>query len=306
MVPTYNSSDLLEKTLRSVLDQDPGREQMQIAVVDDCSPNGHAEAVVNRMAPDRVEFLKNPSRGGLAANWNSSIRQSRGHWIHILHQDDLVLPGFYQRMRAAAELRPDLGAAFCQHLVIDEDGNWTRLSPLERSTPGVLEGWIEQIAVSQRIQCPSIVVARSAYEQLGGFRAELVYCLDWEMWVRISAQYAVWFEPTALACYRSHGANETTRLGSAGADAADWRRTIDVIQQYLPKPLRPSLRREAVRCLGRYLLDRATTLMNAGERKAGTARMRQAFRYDKSLVLNSAGIAHLRWAAKLWLQEVLT
>lgn len=306
MIPTYNCSDLLEQTLRSVLDQDPGPEQMQIAVVDDCSPNGNAEAIVNRLGSGRVEFLQNQTRGGLAANWNSCIRRSRGSWVHILHQDDLVLPGFYQRMGAAAQQRPDLGAAFCQHLIIDDDGHWVRLSSLERKTPGVLDGWLEKIAVAQRIQCPSMVVSRTAYEKLGGFNKELVFCLDWEMWVRISAQYPVWFEPTALACYRTHESSETARLGGVGADAADWRKTIDVIQQYLPKPLRPTLRRKAVRRLAGYLLDRSSELLNSGERKAGTARMRQAFRYNKSLVLNPIGFAHLKWAVKLWLQEVLT
>jgi cellulose synthase/poly-beta-1,6-N-acetylglucosamine synthase-like glycosyltransferase len=41
MIPTYNArADYLEETLRSVLRQDTGPEQMQIEVVDDCSPSG--------------------------------------------------------------------------------------------------------------------------------------------------------------------------------------------------------------------------------------------------------------------------
>ena len=55
MIPTYNPADLLEKTLCSVLDQDPGPDRMEI-VVDDCSPNGHAEEIVQSLASDRVRF----------------------------------------------------------------------------------------------------------------------------------------------------------------------------------------------------------------------------------------------------------
>ena len=52
---------------------------------------------------------------------------------------------------------------------MDEKGCERDLSLLERETPGVIPNWIERIAVTQRIECPSIVVKREVYEKLGGF-----------------------------------------------------------------------------------------------------------------------------------------
>ena len=50
MIPTYNPQpDYLEETLRGILQQDPGPEQMQIEVVDDCSPDDTASEVVRRI-----------------------------------------------------------------------------------------------------------------------------------------------------------------------------------------------------------------------------------------------------------------
>ena len=50
MIPTYNPrADYLEETLRSVLQQDPGPEQMQIEVVDDGSTDDVACADCRRV-----------------------------------------------------------------------------------------------------------------------------------------------------------------------------------------------------------------------------------------------------------------
>ena len=45
---------------------------------------------------DRVAVHQKSLRtNGLAGIWNRCIERARGEWVHILHQDDIVLPGFY-------------------------------------------------------------------------------------------------------------------------------------------------------------------------------------------------------------------
>jgi glycosyltransferase involved in cell wall biosynthesis len=62
MIPVYNpSADYLAETLRSVLQQDSGRERMQIEIVDDCSPDVDVEKVVKCIAGDRVAISKTPA-----------------------------------------------------------------------------------------------------------------------------------------------------------------------------------------------------------------------------------------------------
>lgn len=50
MMSTYNGTAYLPEALRSVLQQDPGLDVMQIEVVDDFSTLGHPEAVVAESA----------------------------------------------------------------------------------------------------------------------------------------------------------------------------------------------------------------------------------------------------------------
>src|SRR4029450_1568238 len=100
IIPSYNPrAAYLEETLRSVLAQDPGPDEMQIEVVDDCSPDGAPVELVHRIAGDRVAVHRERKNNGLAGIWNRCIERACGEWVHILHQDDIVLPGFYEHLR---------------------------------------------------------------------------------------------------------------------------------------------------------------------------------------------------------------
>jgi glycosyltransferase involved in cell wall biosynthesis len=232
MIPTYNPrADYLEETLRSVLQQDPGPDQMQIEVIDDCSSDNTASEVVRRIGAGRVTFHRESENRGLPNAWNRCIERARGHWVHILHQDDIVLPGFYDALRKGAE-QSHAGAIFCRHAIANSNGHWISLSELHRESAGLLEDWHAKITAQQLIQCAAIAVRRRVYEQLGGFLPRLHYVADWEMWQRIACQFPVCFEPSILACYRLHGSSATSRLRLDAADVRDVREMIELTMTY--------------------------------------------------------------------------
>jgi glycosyltransferase involved in cell wall biosynthesis len=232
MIPTYNPrADYLEQALQSVLKQDPGPDQMQIEVVDDCSNDKTAFEVANRLGPGRVTFHCESENRGLANAWNRCIERARGKWVHILHQDDIVLPGFYDRLREAAEYS-DAGAIFCRHAITNPDGHWIELSELHRESAGLLEDWHAKITVQCVIQCAAIAVRRRVYEQLGGFLPRFHYVADWEMWQRIASQFPFCFDPSILACYRLHSNSATSRMRFDAADTREVRQMIKFTMTY--------------------------------------------------------------------------
>src|SRR6266480_2749064 len=232
MIPTYNPpADYLEETLLSVLKQDPGPDQMQIEVIDDCSMDNTASEVTRRIGVGRVTFHAEPQNLGLANAWNQCIERARGHWVHILHQDDIVLPGFYDRLRKGVE-ESHAGAIFCRHAIANSNGHWIRISELHRESAGLLDDWHAKITAQQVIQCAAIAVRRRVYEQLGGFLPHLHYVPDWEMWQRIASQFPFCFEPSILACYRLHPDSATSRMRLDAADAREVREMIDLTMTY--------------------------------------------------------------------------
>jgi hypothetical protein len=217
---------------------------MQIEVIDDASPRTDTAALVHRVAGGRVAVHRQPVNGGLARNWNECVRRAAGRVVHILHQDDVVRPGFYAALRPAFEGPAPAGAAFCRFTFLDEAGRPTTQSPLQRGTAGLLDGWLPKIATYQHIACSAIVVRREVYEALGGFRSDLVFALDWEMWARIASRYPYWFEPAVLCGFRVHPGSETGRLTRSAETVRDLLRCVHIVQSHLPRHLRrPCLRR---------------------------------------------------------------
>jgi len=219
MIPVYKPLAHLEIALGSVLVQGVQPRDMQIAIVDDGSDEDITARVRALDPSGRVEIHRFPGRIGLARNLNRSIDLSRGHLVHLLHQDDYVLPGFYSGMLRAFERVPAAGMAFCRTRIVDGSGRLQRVTSGPRLWSGVVNGWVSKIATRQRVQAPSAVVARSTYEQVGGYREDLRFALDWEMWVRIAVRHAVWYERKALAAYRRHARSETARVRT---DALAW------------------------------------------------------------------------------------
>src|SRR5262245_29938480 len=83
IIPAYKGV-YLEKSLHSVMQQDPGPKQMEILVLDDCSPQA-LEPIVRQVCGQRVSYIRQPKNLGTYANENHGLAMSRGMWIHILN-----------------------------------------------------------------------------------------------------------------------------------------------------------------------------------------------------------------------------
>ncbi|MEO1684620.1 MAG: glycosyltransferase family 2 protein [Cyanobacteria bacterium J06631_12] len=283
--PTY-----LAQTLKSVLMQATAPSEMQIEVVVDgveASLQAEIVALVREIGGDRVQVYTHPTRINQPYIFNLAIERARGHWVHILHDDDWLLPGFYQAFQAVTESNAETGAAFCRHRYM-RNGEQRRISRLERPTPGLIENWLEKIVTFCHIQFSAVVVKRSVYEQMGGFCPRANTIADWEMWKRIAAHYPVWYEPAALMNYREHAESETSHLLRSGQQVAETRRTIFISRRYLPRAIAPQLSRTALENYAFYALDIAKQQLQRQDSEAAIANVKEALKCSDSASVQQA------------------
>ncbi len=290
MLPVYNPRpDYLKEVVESVLVQFSPTDKVQIEIVDDCSTRIDVQQLIAEMGWDQVTYSRQPHNLGLIDNWNDCIARSRGKWVHLLHQDDKVLPGFYQSLYSALsqDAYRSVGAAFCQHYFIDQNSQPFSASGLEQSVPGILENWIEKIAVYQRIQFAAIAVKREVYETLGGFNHAAESAADWEMWKRIAAYYPVWYEPQVLACFRLHNFSESSRLISSGKNIDDTFKSILISHEYLPGEWADYLSEMAKEHYALYAFNAASQMLESRSFDAALAQIKAGLRCSRSpIVMN--------------------
>jgi glycosyltransferase involved in cell wall biosynthesis len=293
MIPVYNCAHFLRATLASVLPQFGPEEAVQIEVVDDCSTRDDPAAVVAECGEGRVSYYRQPANVGPQATFTTCIRRARGEWVHILHGDDMVAPGYYRSLEAASYHCPSIGAGLCRSIDVDADGTPVGCSVPELPEAGIHYNLIRRLAVENLIRFPAMAVKRRTYEQLGGFHPALVHSADWDMWKRIALAVPVWYDPNPLALYRVHEQSDTSHLMRTGANIADARQAIEIARRYLPAPDREDLTRQARLYHGLYAIEVAEEMILRRAWMAAWAQTREAFRCSCSIAVAraTAGLA---------------
>ncbi len=254
---------------------------MQIEVICDLSNLERQAAIgaeVARVGGGRVGFHPLPERIGHPGIFNLCIDRATGQWVHILHDDDWVEPGFYAALRAGIEARPEVGAAFCQHSIVAQGVEQPTIwhSWVERESAGVIDDWLGRIALECRVQFSAMTVRRAVYEQLGGFCAGARSAFDWEMWTRIAACHPVFYVPEALVSIGRDDTAESSRLLRSGEQVTDALAAIEVAAHHLPAERADRLAAKARDRIAAYALDVARQYLERGDLSAALANLRAA------------------------------
>jgi glycosyltransferase involved in cell wall biosynthesis len=211
-VPVYNGERYLEESLNSVLSQD--FTAFELVVVDDCSTDESA-AIIAHCKDHRLRTCFNEQRLGLVGNWNRCLELSRGRFVTLFHQDDVMQPHNLKRKVELLERCPKAGMAFSDVKITGADGrvqtdHW--FCSMEPNSDKIISGmdfFVRLILGFNLVCCSSVIVRKECFTRLGTFDPRLPFTADWEMWLRIALHFDVAYLETPLVHYRLHDSNET-------------------------------------------------------------------------------------------------
>jgi glycosyltransferase involved in cell wall biosynthesis len=182
LMPTYNRVWIIERAIRSVIQQSFG--DWELIIVDDGSTDGTLDLLRSIHDP-RLVVLPQP-HGGQARARNHGLAHARAPLIAYLDTDNVWHPHFLEVM--TSELRPSEVMAYCsQHLFLVEGdrSHFTIVGRKVRSEPfnpaRMLSG--------SYLDTNSVLHRAAVLPTIGGFDKELERLLDWDFFGRMVVQY---------------------------------------------------------------------------------------------------------------------
>jgi glycosyltransferase involved in cell wall biosynthesis len=195
IIPVYNGEKTIRATIETVLKQT--FSDFELIVIDDGSQDATLE-IISEFRDTRIKVLSGSNRGVSVAR-NRGIAQASGDFIAFLDADDLWTPNKLEAQFNALQTNPQAAVAYSWTDYIDESGQF--LYPGSHIT---LNGNVySQLLVKNFLENGSNPLIRThVLKTVGAFDESLSPSEDWDMWLRLAANYDFVAVPSPQILYR--------------------------------------------------------------------------------------------------------
>jgi glycosyltransferase involved in cell wall biosynthesis len=257
ITPSFNQSAFLERTIRSVLDQD--HRDIEYFVMDGGSTDG-SQDIIQKYAP-RLKGWVSEKDDGQSEAINKGFARAQGEIAAWLNSDDYYLPGTVSAVVREFEKHPQAVMIYGNMLAVDEHDRTINILKYHQLS-------LSDLLCFQIIGQPAVFFRRSAFEKAGGLDITLHCMLDHQLWIRIAEQGEIVHINETWAAARYHaGAKNRAQAAEFGREAfriLDWASKDPELIPVLAHSKRRALA-AANRVDARYLLDsgQPTSALNA-------------------------------------------
>lgn len=179
IVPSYNQGRFIRRTLESIFTQD--YRPLQVIVIDGASTDETVDVLRSFDGTPGFEWVSEPDNGVVEAV-NKGFARARGVIGGIQSSDDFYLSGAISVSVAALLEDPTLAFVYGDVAKVDAEGrelSRSQLGPFSLAGVLLMETWIPQ---------PSTFFRLNLAQSLGGWREDVPYAADTDLWLRMALQ----------------------------------------------------------------------------------------------------------------------
>jgi len=191
IIPTYNRTSFIKKTIDSVLVQ--SFNDFEIIIVDDGSTD-NTKDIIDTINDKRINyFYKENGERGAARNYG--IKKAKGKYITFLDSDDLLLSNHFEE--ANKFIKANNPIIFHQQYQINDNGKTKKVKinlPIQKA---LIKG--------NPLSCMGVFIKSNiATENLFNEKRDLSGTEDYELWLRYSSKYHILFNPVCTSSLMIH------------------------------------------------------------------------------------------------------
>ena len=184
IIPTYNRKHTLRRAIQSVEQQ--SLPPLEIIVVDDGSSDGTKEWIKKKYPHIKYIYQKN---SGVSSARNKGIKISNGNWIALLDSDDEWLPNKIYKQTSEILSNSNVKVLHSNEIWIR---NGVRVNQMKKHKK--YGGYIFEKCLDMcRISPSSVIIKKDVFNDIGTFNESLRVCEDYDLWLRITSKYPVFF-----------------------------------------------------------------------------------------------------------------
>lgn len=181
VTPSYNQSEFLEETIRSVLLQ--GYPNLEYIIMDGGSTDGSVE-IIRKYEPWLAYWISEKDAGQVDAI-NKGLTRATGEILAYINSDDFYAPGaFYKVSTAYKKFSFDLIAGSCRYVNVD-----SVLKAVYKFHAAKLIEFLDLKSYYKAwITQPEVFWSRRVWQGAGAFSVRYHIAFDYEYWLRCLSQ----------------------------------------------------------------------------------------------------------------------
>lgn len=176
-MPARNVEQYVDEAVNSVLSQ--RGVSFELLVVDDASTDATWQRIKTYRIDPRIRLWRFKKRRGPGAAYNYLISRAKGRYIAHCDADDLFLAGFLKQAVKTLQKNPKAGAVSAPRI-----SEYRTLGVRARMRQvGIAKAWD---LIGGAVSNGGTVIRRALLTKLGGYRADLPYLEDCELFWRLA------------------------------------------------------------------------------------------------------------------------
>jgi len=204
IIPTYNSENFIEPTIKSVLVQ--SYQNFEIIIIDDSSTDNTIRILTRlRKEDNRINYYKIPHSGRPSIPRNFGINKAKGDLIAFLDSDDLWIKEKLKNQVEIIKKQPEFIFLYSMSITF---GKVNLLSPKYELLPlpfRAARSKKDLLKLGNTIPLSSTLIKTDILKEIGGFDEDPELQIeDYDLWIRLSEKGEFKFIPRIFVYYRIH------------------------------------------------------------------------------------------------------